>query len=66
MAKEGTWDALYGMWLPIPIFMLVAIYLTVKAKNDSSLLDTDWYDVRIRRMTKRVAKFFKRLKKSKK
>ena len=64
MAKEGTWDALYGMWLPIPIFMLVAIYLTVKAKNDSSLLDTDWYDVRIRRFTKRIKKFFKRNKKS--
>ena len=64
MAKEGTWDALYGMWLPIPIFMLVEIYLTVKAKNDSSLLDTDWYDVRIRRFTKRIKKFFKRNKKS--
>ena len=64
MAKEGPWDALYGMWLPIPIFMLVAIYLTVKAKNDSSLLDTDWYDVRIRRFTKRIKKFFKRNKKS--
>ena len=60
MAKEGTWDALYGMWLPIPIFMLVAIYLTIKAKNDSSLLDTDWYDVRIRRMIKRIKRLFKR------
>ena len=60
MAKEGTWEALYGMWLPIPIFMLVAIYLTSKATNDSSLLDTDWYDVRIRRMAKRIAKLFKR------
>jgi lipopolysaccharide export system permease protein len=48
------------MWLPIPIFMLVAIYLTIKAKNDSSLLDTDWYDVRIRRMIKRVKRLFKR------
>lgn len=64
MAKEGTWDALYGMWLPIPIFMLVAIYLTVKAKNDSSLLDTDWYDVRIRRIAKRVKRLFKRSKKN--
>jgi lipopolysaccharide export system permease protein len=65
MAKEGTWEALYGMWLPIPIFMLVAIYLTSKATNDSSLLDMDWYDVRIRRMSKRVAKFFKRTKSTK-
>ena len=63
MAKEGTWEALYGMWLPIPIFMLVAIYLTSKATNDSSLLDTDWYDVRMRRMAKRIGKFFKRKKK---
>ena len=62
MAKEGTWEALYGMWLPIPIFMLVAIYLTVKATNDSSLLDTDWYDVRLRRMAKRVRGWFKRKK----
>lgn len=66
MAKEGTWDALYGMWLPIPIFMLVAIYLTVKATNDSSLLDTDWYDVRLRRMAKRVRGWFKHDKKHKK
>lgn len=65
MAKEGTWEALYGMWLPIPIFMLVAIYLTSKATNDSSLLDMDWYDVRIRRMAKRVAKLFKRTKSAK-
>ena len=64
MAKEGTWEALYGMWLPIPIFMLVAIYLTVKAKNDSSLLDTDWYDVRIRRFAKRIKRLFKGSKKS--
>lgn len=64
MAKEGTWDALYGMWLPIPIFMLVAIYLTVKATHDSSLLDTDWYDVRLRRLGKRIKRLFKRINKS--
>lgn len=65
MAKEGTWEALYGMWLPIPIFMLVAIYLTSKATNDSSLLDTDWYDVRMRRMAKHITKIFKRKSKRK-
>jgi hypothetical protein len=45
--------------------MLVAIYLTIKAKHDSSLLDTDWYDVRVRRISKRISKLLKR-KKSKK
>jgi lipopolysaccharide export system permease protein len=64
-AEEGVWAAIYGMWLPIPIFMLVAIYLTIKAKHDSSLLDTDWYDVRVRRISKRISKLLKR-KKSKK
>ena len=61
-AEEGVWAAIYGMWLPIPIFMLVAIYLTIKAKHDSSLLDTDWYDVRVRRISKRISKLLKRKK----
>lgn len=43
MAKEGTWDAVYGMWLPTFILAPVAVYLTYKATNDSGLLDVDWY-----------------------
>ena len=43
MAKEGTWDAVYGMWLSTFILSPIAIYLTYKATNDSALLDTDWY-----------------------
>ena len=62
LSKEGTWESLYGMWLPIAILTPVAIYLTRKATNDTSLLDFDWYDVRIRRMTKRVKRFMKRVK----
>ncbi len=69
MSKEGTWDALYGMWLPIAILTPVAIYLTIKATNDSSLLDTDWYDGRIRKLrrkvSKRLGKLFKRKKRIK-
>ena len=56
MAKEGTWEAVYGMWLPIFVLTPVAVYLTYKATNDSSLLDTDWYDVRIRKFRRAVAK----------
>ena len=67
MAKEGTWESLYGMWLPVVVLTPVAIYLTYKATNDSSLLDMDWYDVRIRKMrrslAKRLPKWMKRNKK---
>ena len=63
MSSEGTWDALYGMWLPIATLTPIAIYLTRKATNDSSLLDTDWYDVRIRRIAKSIRRRFKRGKK---
>ena len=54
MSKEGTWDAFYGMWLPIFVLTPLSIYLTYKATNDTSLLDMDWYDVRIRKMRKAI------------
>lgn len=56
MAKEGTWDSVYGMWMPIVVLTPVAIYLTYKATNDSSLLDMDWYDVRIRKLRRSLSK----------
>lgn len=43
MAKEGTWNAFSGMWISSFILFPIAVYLTYKATNDSSLLDTDWY-----------------------
>ena len=57
LSKEGTWDSLYGMWLPIFILTPLAIYLTYKATNDTSLLDMDWYDVRIRKMRRTITKY---------
>lgn len=56
MAKEGTWESLYGMWLPIVVLTPISVYLTIKATNDSSLLDMDWYDVRIRKFRRAVSK----------
>ena len=70
MAKEGTWESLYGMWLPVVVLTPISIYLTYKATDDSSLLDMDWYDVRIRRMrsaiAKRMPKWLKRGRKHRK
>ena len=43
LAKEGTWDSLLGMWISSIILAPLAAYLTIKATNDSGLLDFDWY-----------------------
>lgn len=57
MSGEGLWEPFYGMWLPTFVLAPVAVYLIYKATNDSSLLDTDWYDGRIRKFRKRVSKY---------
>lgn len=65
-AKEGSWDAVYGMWLSTLILTPIAIYLTYKATNDSALLDTDWYAGRIKafrdKLTPLTEKFTKAIK----
>ena len=62
LAKEGSWDAVYGVWLSTFILTPVAIYLTYKATNDSSLFDTDWYAGRIKAIRERIEPFINRLK----
>ena len=57
MAKEGTWDAIYGMWISSFILTPIAIYLTYKATNDSALLDTDWYAGKIKALRERIEKW---------
>lgn len=64
MSSEGTWAALYGMWLPIAVLTPIAIYLTRQATNDSSLLDVDWYDGRIRKYWGKLRRKFRRAKKA--
>ena len=55
MAKEGTWDSFTGMWISTFILTPIAIYLMIKATNDSSLLDTDWYDAQFKKIKKKLA-----------
>ncbi|MFI3247880.1 MAG: LptF/LptG family permease [Rikenellaceae bacterium] len=43
MAKEGTWDAIAGMWISAYILTPIAMYLTYKANNDSAIFDRDLY-----------------------
>ncbi|MBR3846997.1 MAG: LptF/LptG family permease, partial [Alistipes sp.] len=62
-AKEGNWDAIYGMWLSTFVLSPIAIYLTYKATNDSTLLDTDWYAGKIKLLQEKMQPFTARIKK---
>lgn len=53
MAREGTWVAVYGMWLPTMILLPTSIFLTYKASYDSTLFDADWYITKIKALVKR-------------
>ena len=53
LAKEGTWPAFWGGWIPTLVLMPVAIYLTWKATNDSGLLNTEWYIIQFQKLKKR-------------
>lgn len=56
MAKEGTMESVVGMWFPLVLLTPIAIYLLRKATNDTSLLDMDWYDVKLRKLRKSISK----------
>jgi lipopolysaccharide export system permease protein len=56
MAKEGTWDAAFGMWFSSLILLPIAIYLTRIATNDSNLFNLDWYAVQINKLKARLKK----------
>ena len=55
MAKEGTWSSFTGIWISSFILTPIAVYLMIKATNDSSLLDTDWYDAQFKKIKKKLA-----------
>jgi lipopolysaccharide export system permease protein len=59
MAKEGTWDAGFGMWFSSLVLLPIAIYLTRIATNDSNLFNVDWYAVQINKLKARIVKLKK-------
>jgi lipopolysaccharide export system permease protein len=61
-AKEGNWDAFYGMWLSTFILTPIALYLTYKATNDSALLDMDWYQGRIKMLQEKLKPYTDKVK----
>lgn len=54
MAKEGTWDAGFGMWFSSFILLPIALYLTHIATNDSNLFNVDWYVIQYNKIKAKV------------
>lgn len=56
LAKEGTWSAVAGVWLPTLVLFPIAVYLTYKATNDSGLLNTEWYIIQYHKIKAKLSK----------
>ncbi len=48
--REGVLEAHQGMWISSVVLLPVGIFLTIKATTDSSLLDTDSYMLRVKKL----------------
>ena len=51
MAQEGTMDAFIGSWLSALVLTPVAIFVFIKANNDSKIFDKEFYLKLIKRIT---------------
>lgn len=56
MAIELILHPTLAMWTPLLVFLMIGIFLTYKAANDSVLFDIDWYIQKITLMFKNNAK----------
>ncbi len=65
LAKEGTWPAMWGVWMPTMVLFPIAVYLTYKATNDSNLLNVEWYIIKYNRVKKKLQPALDRLPKLK-
>lgn len=54
MAKEGTWNAAFGMWFSAMILLPIALYLTRIATNDSNLFNVDWYVIQYNKIKAKI------------
>ena len=48
LAKKSHISVFEGMWLPNIAFLIIALFLTYKAKKDSELLTLEYYKSKIK------------------
>ena len=56
---EGQWSAVLGMWISTIVLSPIALYLLIKATNDSSLLDTEWYWAKYHQVREKIDPYIK-------
>jgi lipopolysaccharide export system permease protein len=56
VSEIGKYDPLLVMWTPAVIFMALGVFLTIKAKNDSNLLNIESYNLFFNNLKKRFQK----------
>jgi lipopolysaccharide export system permease protein len=56
---EGQWSAVMGMWISTIVLSPIALYLLIKATNDSSLLDTEWYWAKYHQVREKIDPYIK-------
>lgn len=52
MADENILTPFFGMWLSVLIIFPFSVFLTIKAKNDSPLVDNEWYNMQFAKVKK--------------
>ena len=48
MARDGSWNMIYGMWISTGILLPMGIFLTYKANNDSVVFNIEAYMAAVR------------------
>ncbi len=43
LARDGTWNIVYGMWIATCIMTPIGVFLTYKSNHDSTILNVDYY-----------------------
>ena len=57
---EGVFSSAIGMWIASLLFLAIGLFLTMKATTDSSLMSSEEWGKRIRKMRKKL--FRKKIK----
>lgn len=60
MVRDGSMPAFIGMWLSSFILFPIAIFLTYKSANDSALLNSEQYILKLKQLKAFFAKIIKR------
>lgn len=56
VSEIGVYEPVFVMWTPAFLFMALGIFLTIKAKNDSNLLNIESYNLFFNNLKKRFQK----------